>query len=101
MIVIPSRTTRQIPRESAEDRHQAWQWIGKPFAHGRLGRSFVDRPPGNPIDMEQQKTPPPTPRDATKATAEQRELQEQLDDRLRDPQAPARHQDRHQIADET
>jgi hypothetical protein len=51
--------------------------------------------------MEQQKTPPPTPRDATKATAEQRELQEQLDDREQDPQAPARHQDRHQIADET
>jgi hypothetical protein len=98
MIVIPSRTTRQIPRESAEDRQQAWRSIGKALARGR---SFVDRPPGNLIDMEQQKTPPPTPRDATKATAEQRELQEQLDDRKRDPQAPARHQDRHQIADET
>ena len=51
--------------------------------------------------MEQQNTPPATPRDATKATAEQRELQDQLDDRKRDPEAPGGHQDRHQIADET
>jgi hypothetical protein len=51
--------------------------------------------------MEQQKTPPPTPRDATEATAEQQELQRQLDDPQRDPQAPGGHQDRHQIADET
>jgi hypothetical protein len=51
--------------------------------------------------MEQHKTPPPTPKDATEATAEQRELQEQLDHRDEDPDAPARFQSRHQIADET
>jgi hypothetical protein len=51
--------------------------------------------------MEQQSTPPPTPRDATKATADQRDLQDQLDDEKRDPQAPGGHQSRHQIADET
>lgn len=51
--------------------------------------------------MEQQNTPPPTPRDATKATAEQQELQDQLDDEKQDPQAPAGHQTRHQVADET
>ncbi|HYO04738.1 MAG TPA: hypothetical protein VET27_23830 [Mycobacterium sp.] len=51
--------------------------------------------------MEQQSTPPPTPRDATKATEEQRALQDQMDDRQPDPQAPGGHQDRHQIADET
>ncbi|MGH3638023.1 MAG: hypothetical protein ACRDUX_03235 [Mycobacterium sp.] len=51
--------------------------------------------------MEQQNIPPSTPKDATKATEEQRELQEQLDHRNDDPEAPGRHQDRHQIADET
>jgi hypothetical protein len=51
--------------------------------------------------MEQQNIPPSTPKDATKATEEQRELQEELDHRDDDPEAPGRHQDRHQIADET
>jgi hypothetical protein len=51
--------------------------------------------------MEQQNIPPSTPKNATKPTAEQRELQEQLDHRDNDPEAPGRHQDRHQIADET
>ena len=51
--------------------------------------------------MEQQNTPPPTPRDATQATAEQRELQAELDHAADDPDAPAKHQDRHQVADET
>ncbi|GAS99583.1 hypothetical protein RMCC_6548 [Mycolicibacterium canariasense] len=51
--------------------------------------------------MEQQQTPPPTPEDATQATAEQRELQEQLDRQNEDPDAPARFQSRRQIADET
>ncbi|MDP9168812.1 MAG: hypothetical protein M3O32_22565 [Actinomycetota bacterium] len=51
--------------------------------------------------MEQQSTPPATPKDATEATEEQRELQAQLDDRTTDPEAPAGHQDRHQVADET
>jgi hypothetical protein len=51
--------------------------------------------------MEQQKLPPPTPKDATKATEEQRELQEELAHQNDDPDAPGRHQDRHQLADET
>ena len=51
--------------------------------------------------MEQSKTPPPTPKDATKATAEQRELQDQLDHQDDDPDAPAHFQSRRQVADET
>jgi hypothetical protein len=42
-----------------------------------------------------------TPKDATKVTDEQRELQEQLDHRNDDPDAPGRHQDRNTVADET
>lgn len=51
--------------------------------------------------MEQQDTPSTTPEDATKATEEQRAMQDQLDDPTRDPDGPGGHQDRHQIADET
>lgn len=51
--------------------------------------------------MEQQNNPPATPKDANKVTEEQRELQDKLDHRKDDPDAPGRHQDRHQIADET
>lgn len=51
--------------------------------------------------MEQQKVPAPTPKDATKASDEQRELQRQLEQRGDDPDAPGAHQTRHQIADET
>lgn len=51
--------------------------------------------------MEQNNVPPPTPEDATKATAEQRELQDKLDHQDDDPNAPARTQTRHQIPDET
>ena len=51
--------------------------------------------------MEQQNNPPATPTDATKATEEQRELHEKLDQKNDDPDAPGQHQDRHQIADET
>jgi hypothetical protein len=43
----------------------------------------------------------PTPKDATKATDEQRELQDELVHQDDDPNAPGRQQDRHQIADET
>ena len=50
--------------------------------------------------MEQQIIPP-TPKDATKATEEQRELQDELDHQDDDPGAPGGHQDRHQLADET
>jgi hypothetical protein len=51
--------------------------------------------------MEQQNVPPATPEDATQATEEQREMQEQLEHKNDDPDAPAGHQSRHQIADET
>jgi len=51
--------------------------------------------------MEQVNNPPPTPKDATKATEEQRELQEKLDHQNDDPDAPGLHQTRRQVADET
>jgi len=44
---------------------------------------------------------PATPVDATETTEDQREMQDQLDDTTSDPEAPAGHQDRHQVADET
>lgn len=51
--------------------------------------------------MEQSSNfPPATPEDATKASAEQRELQDKLDHQDDDPDAPARSQTRHQIPDE-
>jgi hypothetical protein len=51
--------------------------------------------------VEQQNNAPRTPKDATKATEQQRELQEKLDHQNDDPEAPGRHLDRHQISDET
>jgi hypothetical protein len=51
--------------------------------------------------MNQHEGPPGTPKDARKATEEQRDRQRKLDHRDDDPEAPGRHQDRHQVADET
>ncbi|MDY6999564.1 MAG: hypothetical protein SW019_23470 [Actinomycetota bacterium] len=51
--------------------------------------------------MEQNNIPPPTPKDATEATEEQRELQEKLEHQDEDPDAPARNQTRHDIPDES
>jgi hypothetical protein len=51
--------------------------------------------------MEQINNPPPTPKDATKATEEQRALQGKLDHQNDDPDAPGLHQSRDQVADET
>jgi hypothetical protein len=51
--------------------------------------------------MAQQSTPGPTPKDATRPTAEQEELQEDLEHEGEDPYAPGQQQDRHQLADET
>jgi hypothetical protein len=51
--------------------------------------------------MEQINNPAPTPKDATKATEEQRELQDKLDNQNDDSAAPGLHQSRDQIADET
>ena len=71
--------------------------------HGERTRlqRFADGLLGNPLTMEQQNLPPATPKDATKATEEQRELQDALDHENDDPNAPGGHQDHHQIADET
>ena len=52
--------------------------------------------------MEQQSTPPPTPKDATEATEEQRELQDELDrQKGEDPDGPGLQQSRRQVSDET
>ena len=54
-----------------------------------------------PDVVEKHRRPSPVPKDATEVTedqARQQDLQNHKDD---DPQAPGRHQDRHQIADET
>jgi hypothetical protein len=51
--------------------------------------------------MEQVDNPPPTPKDATKATEEQQKLQDKLDHQNDDPEAPGRHQSRAQVAEET
>lgn len=56
---------------------------------------------GHSAAMEQQNNPPATPKDATETTEEQRELQEQLNHKDDDPDAPGQHQDRHGVADET
>ncbi|MGV0852192.1 hypothetical protein [Mycolicibacterium phlei] len=44
--------------------------------------------------------PPATPLDATKVTEQQRDLQELLNHQHDDPEAPGRHQDRHDVAGE-
>lgn len=44
--------------------------------------------------------PPPTPEDATKASAEQRDLQDKLDHQNDDPEAPGGWQTRNEIPDE-
>lgn len=51
--------------------------------------------------MAEQHRPSPIPEDATKVTDEQAAMQERLEAKDDDPDAPGRHQDRHQIADET
>lgn len=65
------------------------------------GAGLAPSDSGESERMEQSKTPPPTPADATEATAEQRELQDQLDHQNDDPDAPAHFQSRRQVADET
>jgi hypothetical protein len=51
--------------------------------------------------MKQVNNPRSKPKDATKATDDQRELQEKLEHQNDDPDAPGRQQTRHQAADET
>lgn len=50
---------------------------------------------------ESDATPPTPPTDARKATEEQRDLQEKLDHRDEDPDAPGLHQSRHDLPDES
>jgi len=51
--------------------------------------------------MQSTNNPPSNPKDATKATEEQQELQSKLEHQSDDPHAPGRHQDRDALADET
>lgn len=53
------------------------------------------------MDQQVNNDPPAVPADATKATEEQRALQEQLDHQDEDPDAPGLHQSRNDIADES
>ncbi len=51
--------------------------------------------------MERQDDAPSTPKDATEATEDQRELQDELDHQDDDPNAPGGHLNGDQMADET
>ena len=51
--------------------------------------------------MQEVNGPVPTPKDATKATEDQRRLQKTLDHQDDDPDAPGRHVSHEQVADET
>jgi hypothetical protein len=51
--------------------------------------------------MDKANDPPAKPKDATKATEEQQELQDELDHQNDDPDAPGGQQTRKQVADET
>ena len=51
--------------------------------------------------MGQPNDPPATPKDASEATDEQRELQDELEHQHDDPDAPGGHQTHKQVADET
>lgn len=53
------------------------------------------------MDHESDTIPPTPPRDARKATEEQRDLQEKLDHQDEDPDAPGLHQSRHDLPDES
>ena len=56
---------------------------------------------GSESGIQDDNDPPANPADATKATADQREVQDQLDRRHEDPDGPGLHESRRQIADET
>jgi hypothetical protein len=51
--------------------------------------------------MDQRNDSPENPKDAREATEDQRDLQDELEHRNDDPNAPGRHQTRDQVADET
>jgi hypothetical protein len=68
------------------------------FRPHRFGENPLDDTKG--CTVEHSMTPPPTPEDATEATAEQQDLQRKLDHADDDPDAPATWQTRRQIPDE-
>jgi hypothetical protein len=51
--------------------------------------------------MDQRNDPPEDPKDAREVTEDQRDLQNELEHRNDDPNAPGGHQTRDQVADET
>jgi hypothetical protein len=53
------------------------------------------------VDQHVNFDPPAAPEDATKATEEQRKLQDQLEHQNDDPDAPGSHQSRHDLPDES
>lgn len=53
------------------------------------------------MDQQVNIDPPPAPEDARQATEEQRRLQEQLEHQDDDPDAPALHQSRRDLPDES
>ena len=56
---------------------------------------------GQPAGVETNNITPGTPEDATKATEEQREMQDKLERQDEDPDAPARDQTYRDIPDES
>lgn len=65
-----------------------------------IGRDGVSARPLRATLRVMERSDQPLPEDATEATDEQREMQEQLDHQHDDPEAPGRHESRHQISDE-
>jgi hypothetical protein len=53
------------------------------------------------MDQQNNLDPVPVPEDASKATEEQRQLQEQLEHRDDDPDGPGLHQSRDDLPDES
>lgn len=53
------------------------------------------------MDQQVNVDPPAAPEDATRATEEQRKLQEQLEHQNEDPDGPGLQQSRHDTADES
>jgi hypothetical protein len=53
------------------------------------------------VDQQIQNDPDPEPKDARKATEEQRETQDQLEHQNADPDAPGLHQSRQDLPDES
>lgn len=53
------------------------------------------------MDQQANTDPLPKPEDATKATAEQREMQEKLEHQDGDPDGPGLHQSRRDLPDES